>query len=150
LDTSVFGGCFEEEFEEHSRLLFDQAINGRLTILLSEVVLRELAEAPDRVKKVFEDLPPSATETVKIDESVLELRDAYIGYKVVGPGSIEDATHVAAATIARADAVVSWNFKHIVRLEKIIWYNRVNALKGYGALTILSPREVDLRDDRED
>ena len=51
-------------------------------------------------------------------------------------------THVAAATVARVDAIVSWNFKHIVRLDKMKAYNRVNLLNGYGILTIISPKEA--------
>ncbi|EDN72556.1 hypothetical protein BGS_0906 [Beggiatoa sp. SS] len=34
------------------------------------------------------------------------------------------------------------NFKHIVRLDKMKAYNRVNLLQGYGILTIISPTEV--------
>jgi hypothetical protein len=37
---------------------------------------------------------------------------------------------------------VSWNFKHIVRLEKIRQFNEVNVQLGHQALSILSPREV--------
>lgn len=49
---------------------------------------------------------------------------------------------MAAATVARADAIVSWNFKHIVRLDKMKAYNQINLLNGYGILTIVSPKEV--------
>lgn len=40
---------------------------------------------------------------------------------------------------ARADAIVSWNFKHIVQLERIKGYNRVNWEMVYGVMTIVSP-----------
>jgi len=50
--------------------------------------------------------------------------------------------HIALATIATADALVSWNFKHIVKLEKIRLFNAVNVESGYRSLNILSPREV--------
>ncbi len=51
-------------------------------------------------------------------------------------------THVAAATVSRADAIVSWNFKHIVRIDKMRAYNQVNLQTGFGLLSIVSPREV--------
>jgi len=51
-----------------------------------------------------------------------------------------DASHVA--TVAKADAIVSWNFKHIVRLDKMTAYNQINQLHDYGVLTIISPQEV--------
>ena len=50
--------------------------------------------------------------------------------------------HIALATVAAVDAVVSWNFKHIVRLEKIRLFNAVNVESGYRALSILSRSEV--------
>jgi hypothetical protein len=53
-----------------------------------------------------------------------------------------DAMHVAFATIARVDAIVSWNFKHIVRFDKIKAFNQINFQNGYGYLQILSPKEI--------
>jgi hypothetical protein len=51
---------------------------------------------------------------------------------ILDPQSTDDATHVAAATVARADAIVSWNFKHIVRIDKMRAYNQVNLQTGFG------------------
>lgn len=74
---------------------------------------------------------------------------AYLSEGIVGERSRNDATHVAAATVARADAIISWNFRHIVRLDRIRAYNQVNLLNGHGILTILTPREVcEVRDAR--
>ncbi len=83
---------------------------------------------------------------VSISPELLALRDAYVQASVVGPRWLNDAAHVVAATIARADAMVSWNFKHIVRLEKMKGYNQVNLLNGYGILTSITPREVRLHE----
>jgi hypothetical protein len=87
-------------------------------------------------------------ERIEITEEVLELRDAYIKAKILSPRWANDAAHVAAATVARADAIVSWNFRHIVRLDKMKAYNQVNLQQGYGILTIISPKEV-LVDEKE-
>ena len=81
-------------------------------------------------------------EHVPLTEEIITLRNAYLTAGVVTSKSINDATHVAAVTVARADAIVSWNFKHIVRLDKIKAYNQINLLNGYGILTIISPKEV--------
>ena len=53
-----------------------------------------------------------------------------------------DAQHIAMATIARVDVLVSWTFKHIVNLERIHGYNSVNLRRGYPLLEIRFPREV--------
>ena len=94
-------------------------------------------------------LPAESLEEVPLTEEILGLRDAYLAAEILGPRWREDATHVAAATVARADAIVSWNFRHIVRLDKIKAYNQINLLHGYGILTIVSPKEVNV-DEPED
>ena len=149
-DTSVIGGCGDIEFSEDSRRLLELARAGRLMLLVSDVVVRELTDAPQPVTQLFKGLPESAVEAVPLSEEVLQLRDAYLAAGVVGPKWVDDATHVAAATVAQADAIVSWNFHHIVRLDKIKAYNEVNRGMGYGALTILSPKEVVYDDADED
>src|SRR3990170_4149829 len=53
-----------------------------------------------------------------------------------------DARHIAIATGAGADLLVSWNFKHIVRFDKIQKFNAVNIEMGYKPISIYSPREV--------
>ena len=57
---------------------------------------------------------------------------------------------MAAATVASADLILSWNFKHIVRYDRIQRFNGVNALHGYHPLDIRSPLELDYDDESED
>lgn len=142
LDTSVFGGYFDARFREDSLRLFDAVRQGRLLALISGVVLAELEDAPQRVRDLVASLPEGSLSRQVLTREVVELRDAYLEAGILGERWSDDATHVAAATVARADAIVSWNFRHIVRLDKIKAYNRVNILQGYGFLTVLSPREV--------
>lgn len=65
-----------------------------------------------------------------------------MAHGIIGPGSRADALHVALATIAKVDVLVSWNFKHIVNLGRIRLFNGVNLEQGYGPLEIRTPREV--------
>jgi len=65
----------------------------------------------------------------------------YIAEKVVGKTSLDDCLHIALATIHKADYLVSWNFKHIVNVERIRGYNSVNIKLGYSIIDIRSPRE---------
>lgn len=141
-DTSVVGGCCDPEFAGDSQRLMDAVRHGRLRLLLSDVVLAELADAPAPVQQVLQSLSPAVVEKVEITGEVLALRDAYLAAKILGARWANDAAHVAAATVARADAIVSWNFQHIVRLDKMKAYNQVNLLQGYGMLTIVTPKEV--------
>lgn len=111
-------------------------------MLLSDLVLAELANAPQEVQDVLLTIPTQQIEYVPLTVEILMLRDAYIAAGVVREKSLNDAGHVAAATVSRVSAIVSWNFTHIVRLGKIRGYNQVNLANGYGILTIMSPQGV--------
>ena len=141
-DTSVFGGCFDAEFQVVSRQFFREVQNGRFVLVISDVTTRELQEAPEDVRQVLVQLPEKQIEEVLVDDEVMALRDAYVAAGVVGPASKADAEHIAVATVAKVDMVVSWNFRHIVHFDKIRGFNGINVLKGYRALEIYSPVEV--------
>ena len=53
-----------------------------------------------------------------------------------------DAGHIALATVGQVDIVVSWNFRHIVRFDRIRMFNAANRELGYKEVEIYSPREV--------
>ena len=142
VDTSVIGGYHDEEFAIASRRVIEAARSGRIILLSTEVVVQELRGAPDAVRAIVDGLPLGSVERVPMSDAVLSLRDAYLAAGILGPESLDDAAHVAAATVARADAICSWNFKHIVRLDKMKAYNEVNQSLGYGALVIVTPQEV--------
>lgn len=147
VDTSVFGGCFDPEFKAESLRLFDVVRSGRLDLLVSGLVLQELSRAPLHVQAVLTSLPQASLVAVDIDRQVLDLRDAYLAAAILAPSSAGDATHVAAATVHRALAVVSWNFRHLVRLDRIRGFNNVNQLLGFGQISIVTPREVRFDDE---
>ncbi len=66
----------------------------------------------------------------------------YIRDKVVGKTSRADCLHIALATIHNVDILVSWNFKHIVNINRIRGYNAVNLKLGYKTLEIRTPKEI--------
>lgn len=142
IDTSVIAGCLDDEFSLESNQLMEAIKQEKFILLMSDIIVSELINAPQAVKDILLSIPQRVIEVVKITPEVLQLRDAYINEVVVTSKSINDATDVAAATMARAAAIISWNFKHIVRLDKMKGYNQINLLNGYGILTIISPLEV--------
>ncbi len=142
LDTSVIGGCFDVEFAEDSRRVIDGILAGHAHLLFTDVLEAELLNAPEPVRRVFAELPENVRERVAFTPEVETLAREYVSRGVVSEAWLEDCRHVAAATVARADAIVSWNFRHIVKLDKIKGYNQINLLNGYGVLTIVSPKEV--------
>jgi len=142
IDTSVFGGYFDTEFEEITKMLFDQIKNRGIKILYSELTKNELINAPENVKNFVKSLPEDTLDYIEVTDETLDLADNYINEKVIGKTSREDCIHIALATINRADVLVSWNFKHIVNLSRIRGYNSVNLKTGYPTIEIRSPLEL--------
>jgi predicted nucleic acid-binding protein len=147
LDTSVFGGVFDEEFSENTMPLFERIRSGEFIVLFSTVTQDELESAPEKVKALVKSLKANLTEFIDITKEAVDLATEYITEKVVGPTSFADCLHIALATINRADFLVSWNFKHIVNLERIRGYNSINIKNGYKQLEIRSPREFQKYED---
>jgi len=142
IDTSVFGGYFDEEFEIITKLLFDAILKENVRILYSELTENELETAPQKVKDFIIGLPKAFIEFIEITPEAIDLADKYIAEKVVGKTSRDDCIHIALATINRADVLISWNFKHIVNYRRIRGYNSVNLKFGYPMIEIRSPQEM--------
>ena len=141
-DTSVFGGVYDEEFEEGSIQLFEKVKLGQVACLYSDLTEGELSIAPEKVRLFFEGLPKEHLEKLTVSDDAVELANRYIKEKVVGKTSFDDCVHIALATIHRADILVSWNFKHIVNVYRIRGYNSVNLKSGYQTLEIRSPKDI--------
>jgi predicted nucleic acid-binding protein len=146
VDTSVFGGCEDDEFAEHSVRLLEGFAKGDFVLVLSTLTIKELAAAPAPVRVHLARVPEAHIETVQLDAEAMDLADAYIAAGVIASKMRVDAQHIAIATVGRVDVLVSWNFKHIVNLQRIHGYNSINMRKGHPTLEIRSPREV-LSDD---
>jgi predicted nucleic acid-binding protein len=147
IDTSVFGGYFDEEFKDHTVPLFERIKEGEFVVLYSTVTQDELDNAPEKVKELVRNIKSEMVMFLDVTEEVVELASEYIEEKVVGQTSYADCLHIALATINRADFLVSWNFKHIVNIERIRGYNSINIKNGYKQLEIRSPREFEKYED---
>ena len=147
IDTSVYGGLHDEEFAEPTRNFFETVKNQGAVILASQITIDELDGAPEIVREAFSERVAGNYDEIPISAEVEELAQAYVDAEVLGEASFADALHVAAATVARADLIVSWNFKHIVNYNRIRKFNGVNALKGYPQIDIRSPLEMEDEDE---
>jgi len=147
VDTSVFGATGDEGVSESSRSFFKRAADGEFVILVSQVTVDELDPAPLAVRAVLDQLPDDAVRRVDVDDEVRSLAAAYLAAGVVSERYEDDALHVAAATVARADIIISWNFRHMVNINRIRAFGAVNLANGYALTDIRSPLEVGNVDD---
>lgn len=147
IDTSVVGGRFDKEFSADTIPFFDAVKNGKLIILVSDLAQAELLGAPQHVRDFLATLPAQQIENIRLTQDAADLANQYTLAKVVGQTSRADCQHIAMATLEKVDVLASWNFKHIVNLDKIRGYNGINYQLGHNMIEIRTPKEIITNDD---
>jgi hypothetical protein len=142
LDASVFGGCFDEEFQAASQELFGAVLVGGVVALVSDTLVAELVNAPEQVQNLLQRVMDFGCERLPLEQEAEQLRDAYLAAGVVTAQYANDALHVAHATLAQADVIVSWNFRHLVNPSRVRAFNGVNIAQGYGPVIIMTPSDI--------
>jgi predicted nucleic acid-binding protein len=148
LDTSVLGGYFDDEFKEATQELWRQMEQGRFRFLTSLVTVDELTEAPERVRELLATAFAPGN-ILEVTGEMEQLAAAYMSQAILTPKYSDDARHVAVCTVARIDYLVSWNFRHLVNVEREKGFNVVNLLQGYPTLRIVNPLELIYGDEKE-
>ncbi|MFA5330720.1 MAG: hypothetical protein WC384_23205 [Prolixibacteraceae bacterium] len=150
-DTSVIGGCFDDEFKEWSNALFQEFVNGSKQIMLSDLTLQELELARQEVRDKVNEIPVQHRFVIVITDEAIQLAETYISEGALTNKSYNDALHIALATLNNSDVLASWNFKHIVNLDRIRLYNSINLRLGYRLIEVRTPREIlKLKDDENE
>jgi hypothetical protein len=140
IENSVIGGYFDTVFEEATKKLFEKFKNGEYLAVISTHTYGELNNgAPENVKSILDTIP---YEKIDVTEAMSELTQKYMDEKIISGNYRSDALHIAVATVSGVDVLVSWNFKHIVNLNRIKLFNSVNLKEGYNLLEIRTPLEV--------
>jgi hypothetical protein len=148
-DTSVIGGCFDEEFKQWSNELIQEFVSGINFIMLSDLTIQELEFARNEVRNKINEIPKERIIYIGITDEAIHLAETYIIEGALTNKSYNDALHIALATLNNCDVLSSWNFKHIVNLDRIRLYNSINLRLGYRIIEIRTPREILKRFDNE-
>ena len=142
IDTSIVGGYFDEEFRESTQKLFERLEKGEIVFVISDLLDLELIDAPSYVRELLYNFSSDKFERVSLTEEIKLLADTYISTGVIGKTCLEDSRHISLATVNKVDVLASWNFKHIVNLDRIKGYNSVNLRLGYQMIEIRSPKDL--------
>ena len=142
LDTSVIGGYYDAEWMQDTRELWRQAKEGKWKLVTSVITERELLAAPPAVRALFDETFPSADVLLAATDEADDLAQEYLKASVVSERYADDAMHVAICTVHRISFLVSWNFRHLVNVQREAGFNAVNLLQGYPMLSIVNPKEI--------
>lgn len=153
LDTSVPSFLFADDSPEKREVtiqLWDILKLGLYDILISDVLLTEISKCERPLAQDLEDrLTELLFEIVSVNEDVYSLAQKYIDEGIIPQTYQDDALHIALATFNEADALISWNFKHMVKLKTIRGVNGINRMLGFKELEILTPQSLIQEDNNE-
>lgn len=110
--------------------------------MLSDLTIQELEFAREEVRNKINELAIENKISIGVNDEVIKLAENYITEGALTNKSYNDALHIALATLNNADVLASWNFKHIVNINRIRVYNSVNLKLGYRMIEIRTPREI--------
>jgi len=147
LETTIFNFPFVDDapvLRAGAIGLFREIEAGKFEPFTSEYVINELEKTKDTEKR--EKMKALITDYgVKVmagNNEAIRLANLYVEEGIIPKKKGADAIHIASATIAKLDFIVSLNFQHIVKHKTIRETERINAREGYGKIYIYTPLEV--------
>ena len=149
LDTSVFNFALsnrpgEELMISATKNLFEMINQDVLEGYFSELVMEEINKAPELKMKALVGLVHAVKlDSLEITTEIEALADRYVSEGIIPKKHKDDAVHIALASVYELDAIVSWNFEHMIKTKTKKGVISVNGLMGYRAVDIISPLEVD-------
>ena len=148
LDTLIFNFAISTQKvaaeKQITNRFLDDVRNGRFLGHISAVVLREIHNTREkqRMEDLLKFIGQFELETLPRTEEADLLAERYIQEKIIPVKHLDDALHIAIASIYNLDVIVSWNFEHLVKLKTRREVQAVNTLLGYRTIEICTPQEI--------
>jgi len=149
LDTSIINFLFAEDEPEKQKIteeFFENSVaKGKFKVYVSDVVIGEIKKTKDTKKRkiLLDVVAKYKLEVFPLVEEAVDLSNKYLAKKVIPEKKVEDARHIALATINECDALLSWNYEHLANINKERKIIAANLEEGYNyPLRMITPMEV--------
>ena len=143
LDTSIISYLDQQDAPEKMMIthkLWEKIKADEFDIVLSNVVFDEIDDCSEAKKAMLSEyLSQIKYSQISIDNKTVQVAERFVNLNILKQKSFDDCQHIAAAIVSGSDAIVSWNFKHIVNHKTMIGVKAVTALEGYDDLLIYEP-----------
>jgi predicted nucleic acid-binding protein len=139
IDASIIGELFDNEFSAATIPFFELVKRGKVHLLISDLLEAELLCTTNNMSLFINTLPQQFVKRIRLTEAAANLADLY--FKAVRKTIYTDCLHIAMATLAHADVLLSWDYKRLVNFDKINAFNSVNSQLGYNFLKIKTPKK---------
>ncbi len=146
LDTSIINHSVSlqnPEFNADTKKFLNQLKKGDFKAYTSELVLEEIKRTSEpKVTTLLNALSDLNLEDLEINKEIEELAEEYIKFEVLSKNHLYDAIHIAIASYYDMDAIITWNFEHMIKKKTKQKVPLVNSSKGYKPIDFYTPQEV--------
>ncbi len=153
LETSAWNFYFADDAPEKMEItkeFFGQVFKGVYAVYTSRVALDEIERCPEPKRSdLFKLIEKSEPTMLEVGDEAEELAVKYMEKGLVPERKEEDALHIAVATVTEMDAVVTWNYRHMIGLRKSELFHSTNLEEGYTKrIEIITPMGVGFDESR--
>jgi predicted nucleic acid-binding protein len=144
VETSVWNFLFAEDAPEH-RAATERFFThlSRHNAFISVVVAEEIAKTMgERREKLLREIRKREPDLLELTPEAVTLAEEYIRQDIIPSRYRNDALHLALASYHDMDAIVSLNFKHIVKYKTKLGIHAANIIMGYHTPMIVTPEEL--------
>lgn len=148
LDTSIINYLFADDAPKEKDIthkLFNSLTKGGYEVYISDVVIKEIEKTPDleHRQRLLDQTKQHNLISLESNKQIEELANIYISEGIIPEHKLEDALHIAIATVYELDILVSWNYEHLANIKKEERINSINIKNGYTKLLrMITPLEV--------
>ena len=142
VETSVINGPLSRDTRIAlvSSAFWDMVEAGELEAHISSYVLFEIGETPDGVRRGrLLDIASLCVSDAPSGAEVEELAREYVRRGMIPGKYVFDAYHIASASLGELEALVTWNFEHILRERTERLLETINREKNIHIPRLRSP-----------
>ena len=147
LETTIFNFPFVDDAPQYradTLKLFEEIKTGKFRPFTSEYVIQELEGTTDpwKLKLMKALIDDHRITIIRANDEADRLAGLYITERIIPEKYLTDALHIALATVAGLDFIISLNFQHIVKHRTKIGTEIINAREGFKRVFIYNPKEI--------
>jgi len=143
LDTTIISYLDQKEKPDRmaeTHKLWDKIKNSEFEAVISDIAIAEISAcSEDKKNALFKYLSQIDYALISSNEKSIEIATKMVDLNILKQKSILDCQHIANAILSGCDAIVSWNFRHIVNHKTMMGVKAISALEGRSELLIYTP-----------
>ncbi|MCL2065638.1 MAG: PIN domain nuclease [Candidatus Cloacimonetes bacterium] len=146
LDTSVVSALADPKKPERmqeTHLLWKDIKADKYEIIISFVLIDEVEKCKQPKRDIMYDfLSTIKYEKLEANDTISDIADEVFKLGILPKKSRNDRLHIGSAIVSSCNYIVSWNFKHLVKIKTVNGVRAITNLHGFNPIDIIAPASL--------